>query len=138
MSIIETIFRKLFPWANLRLEENPTFTQTSDSNEITLLRSEAKKSNDEISNKVDIEKILDELAAKSKQRLNWRTSVVDLLFVLGIDNSLHSLVRLAKELNFPGDATDTAMLSLWLHREIIVMLANNGGVVPPELIDHPQ
>jgi hypothetical protein len=84
---------------------------------------------------VDVEAILEQMAANSTQKLNWRTSIVDLMTLLGIDNSLAERRALADELGYTGDKQDTAPMNIWLHKQVIRKLAENGGKVPADLLD---
>jgi hypothetical protein len=82
---------------------------------------------------VDVAAVLSDLAAKNPQRLNWRTSIVDLMKLLGLDSSLEARRELARELNYTGDTGDTAAMNIWLHQQVMRKLAENGGRVPDEL-----
>ncbi len=82
---------------------------------------------------VDVEAILNDRARKLWQPLNWRTSIVDLLKLLDLDNSLQARKELARELHYVGDTNDTAAMNIWLHRQVMVKLAANGGKLPPDL-----
>ncbi len=84
---------------------------------------------------VDVEKILDDLAQQSGQKLNWRTSIVDTMKALGIDSSLEHRKELARELQYSGDMNDSAAMNVWLHKRVMKELAANGGKLPPELRD---
>lgn len=84
---------------------------------------------------VDVAKQLDQAAKASGQKLNWRTSIVDLMKVVGLDASLQERKELARELNYTGDTSDTAAMNMWLHKELMRKLAENGGKVPAELVD---
>lgn len=84
---------------------------------------------------VDVAAVLEEQAKKSGQPLNWRTSIVDLLKLLGMDSSLANRRKLAEELGFDGDDKDTATMNVWLHKRVMRKLAENGGKVPAELLD---
>lgn len=84
---------------------------------------------------VDVEAVLTSLADKSPEKLNWRTSIVDLLKLLQLDSSLASRKELAQELHFTGDTNDSASMNIWLHRQVMTKLAANGGKVPQELRD---
>lgn len=84
---------------------------------------------------VDVEKILDDLAQQSGQKLNWRTSIVDTMKALGLDSSLEHRKELARELQFNGDMNDSAAMNTWLHKRVMQELARNGGKLPPELRD---
>jgi hypothetical protein len=84
---------------------------------------------------VDVEGILESLAAKNPQKLNWRTSIVDLMKLVGMDNSLAERRELAKELGYTGSTDDTATMNIWLHKQVLRKLADNGGKIPAELLD---
>lgn len=84
---------------------------------------------------VDVEGILNNMAASAGQPLNWRTSIVDLLKLLNLDSSLQSRKELAQELNYSGDTNDSATMNIWLHRQVMNKLAANGGKVPADLKD---
>lgn len=83
----------------------------------------------------DVEAVLNGMAAKEPQKLNWQTSIVDLMKLLDIDNSLQSRKELAKELNYSGDMSDSASMNIWLHKQVMKQLAANGGKVPAALLD---
>ena len=82
---------------------------------------------------VDVEVVLMQMAAASKQKLDWRRSIVDLLKLLGLDSTQDARRDLAKELRYTGDMADTATMNLWLHRQVMTKLAENGGRVPNSL-----
>ena len=84
---------------------------------------------------VDVEQILTQMQASSGQQLNWRTSIVDLLKLLGLDSSLQARKELAAELHYTGDTSDSASMNIWLHRQVMNKLAANGGKVPADLRD---
>ena len=84
---------------------------------------------------VDVTTVLDGLAAKNSEKLDWRRSIVDLMKLVGIDSSLSARKELAKELNYTGDTSDSASMNIWLHKEVIKKLAANGGKVPADLLD---
>ena len=85
---------------------------------------------------VDVVAQLEAKAAANSQKLNWRTSIVDLLKLLDIDSSLDARKELAKELGAPADLmNDSAKMNMWLHKTVLGKLAANGGNVPPELLD---
>lgn len=73
--------------------------------------------------------------ARSGQKLNWRTSIVDLLKLLGIDSSLQNRKALSEELGFDGDNSDSAAMNVWLHKRVMQKLAESGGKVPASLRD---
>jgi Domain of unknown function (DUF3597) len=82
---------------------------------------------------VDVAAVLDGLAKKNKQKLNWRTSIVDLMKLLDLDSSSHARKELAEELHYSGDMKDSAKMNIWLHKQVMVKLAANGGKVPDDL-----
>ena len=84
---------------------------------------------------VDVEAILEGMAAESNQKLNWRTSIVDLMKLVGMESSLAERRELADELGYTGDQQDTATMNMWLHKEVLKKLAENGGTVPANLLD---
>lgn len=84
--------------------------------------------------KVDVEQVLRELAAMNAQKLNWQTSIVDLMKLLGIDSSLENRRELARELGYQGDQNDSAAMNLWLHKRVMQELEKNGGKVPASLV----
>ena len=82
---------------------------------------------------VDVAAILDAAAKAKKQKLNWRKSIVDLMKVLDLDSSLAARQQLAKELKYTGDMHKSAPMNIWLHKQVMIKLAENGGKVPDEL-----
>ncbi|MBF6623269.1 MAG: DUF3597 domain-containing protein [Pseudomonas stutzeri] len=83
---------------------------------------------------VDVPAKLDGMAAGHSEQLNWRTSIVDLLKLLGLDSSLPARKELATELGCPAEQmADSAQMNIWLHRAVMHKLAEHGGNVPPEL-----
>jgi hypothetical protein len=82
---------------------------------------------------VDVEAILTDLAGKAGQKLDWRRSIVDLMKLLGLDSSLAARKELAAELKYTGDTNDSATMNIWLHKQVMRKLAENGGKVPEEL-----
>ena len=84
---------------------------------------------------IDVAAQLDRAASVKGQDLNWRTSIVDLMKVVGMDASLQERRDLARELNYSGDTDDTASMNMFLHRALMKKLAENGGKVPAEYLD---
>jgi hypothetical protein len=83
---------------------------------------------------IDVTAILDDLASKNPEKLDWRKSIVDLMKLVGMDSSLASRKELAKDLNYTGDTGDSAAMNIWLHKVVIRKIADNGGKVPNELL----
>jgi 3-oxoacyl-ACP reductase-like protein len=84
---------------------------------------------------VDVELVLETMAAGTQQKLDWRNSIVDLMKLVGIDSSLANRKALAQELGYTGDMSDSASMNVWLHKEVMRKLAENGGHVPANLTD---
>ena len=82
---------------------------------------------------VDVGSILDKAVAAKKEKLEWRTSIVDLMKALDIDSSLTARKELAKELHYTGDTSDSASMNIWLHKQVMTKLAANGGKLPADL-----
>jgi hypothetical protein len=82
---------------------------------------------------VEVAPILDKAVASKKEKLEWRTSIVDLMKALDIDSSLNARKELAKELNYTGDTKDSAAMNIWLHKQVIAKIVANGGKVPADL-----
>jgi hypothetical protein len=82
---------------------------------------------------VDVAAIVDKAAATKGEKLEWRTSIVDLMKALDIDSSLTARKELAKELGYTGDTNDSATMNIWLHKQVMAKLAANGGKLPPDI-----
>lgn len=83
----------------------------------------------------EVESLLSDMAAKYHHKVNWRESIVDLMSMLGIDNSLAERRELARELGYTGDMNDTAPMNIWLHKQVMRKLGESGGIVPADLLD---
>ncbi len=85
---------------------------------------------------VDVVSKLEGLAAAHAEKLNWKTSIVDLMKLLGLDSNLTARKELATELGCPADKMgDSAQMNMWLHKTVLQKLAQNGGNIPKELLD---
>jgi hypothetical protein len=82
---------------------------------------------------VDVAAILDKAVAAQKEKLEWRTSIVDLMKALNIDSSLSARKELAHELGYTGDTNDSASMNIWLHKQMMAKLAANGGKLPSDV-----
>ncbi|HKR66436.1 MAG TPA: DUF3597 domain-containing protein [Thermoanaerobaculia bacterium] len=85
---------------------------------------------------VDVAAILNGLAAKHHEKLDWKHSIVDLMKLVGMDSSLSARKELAADLHYTGDTNDSAAMNMWLHKEVMKKLAANGGHVPADLLSH--
>lgn len=84
---------------------------------------------------IDVTAALDDMAASAGQKLDWRHSIVDLMKLVGMESSLAERKELADELGYTGDKSDSATMNIWLHKQVIRKLSENGGKVPAELMD---
>ena len=82
---------------------------------------------------VDVAPILDAAVKAKGEKLEWRTSIVDLMKALDIDSSFAARKELAKELGYTGDSNDSASMNIWLHKQVMAKLAANGGKLPPDI-----
>ena len=82
---------------------------------------------------VDVAPILDAAVKAKGEKLEWRTSIVDLMKALDIDSSFTARKELAKELGYSGDSNDSASMNIWLHKQVMTKFAANGGKLPPEI-----
>ena len=79
---------------------------------------------------VDVEAVLNGMAEKNSEKLNWRTSIVDLMKLVGMDSSMTARKELAHELNYSGNTNDSASMNMWLHQQVMQKIAANGGKLP--------
>ncbi|WP_213741825.1 DUF3597 domain-containing protein [Bradyrhizobium sp. dw_411] len=82
---------------------------------------------------VDVAPILDKAVKAKGEKLEWRTSIVDLMKALDIDSSLSARKELAHELGYTGDTNDSASMNIWLHKQVMSKLAANGGKLPADV-----
>lgn len=82
---------------------------------------------------VDVEAVLTEMQSKHSEKLNWKTSIVDLMKLLGLDSSLAARKQLAAELHYTGNTDDSAAMNMWLQKEVMRKFGENGGKVPADL-----
>ena len=82
---------------------------------------------------VDVAGILDFMNDQRAQKLNWRTSIVDLMKLVGLESSLAERKELADELGYTGDKSDSASMNIWLHKQVIQKIKDNGGRLPTDL-----
>jgi len=82
---------------------------------------------------VDVAPILDKAVKAKGEKLEWRTSIVDLMKALDIDSSFAARKELAKELGYTGDSNDSASMNIWLHKQVMAKLAANGGKLPSDV-----
>jgi hypothetical protein len=85
---------------------------------------------------VDVAAVLDRMAASHHEKLDWKHSIVDLMKLVGMDSSIAARKELAADLHYSGDTNDSAKMNIWLHKEVMRKLADNGGKVPADLLAH--
>ena len=83
---------------------------------------------------VDLVARMESKASAAGQKLNWRTSIVDLMKLRNLDSSLGARKELATELGYTGDMNDSATMNIWLHKQVMKKVAENGGTVPADLL----
>jgi hypothetical protein len=130
MSIFSSILAKIFPSA--KAETAPAAQQPAPAAAQPGAAPAAPAASVAIS-AVDVAALLDGMPGA--KALNWRTSIVDLMKLLGLDSSFAARKQLAGELHYDGDTNDSAKMNIWLHRQVMNKLAANGGKVPADLID---
>ena len=129
MSIFSTILSKIFPSSHPAVKDASTPAAPGAASEAPAASAPAAAP----AQPVDVEAILTALADKNPEKLNWRTSIVDLMKLLGLDSSLAARKELAEELHYSGDTGDSAAMNIWLHKQVMTKLAENGGKVPDDL-----
>lgn len=152
MGILSNIFQKIFPSSHPAATQASTQSPTQSSTQASAQQASpggAQSAGTQQATatqgampppaapmqQVDVEAILNNMAASSGQTLNWRSSIVDLLKLLNLDSSLQARKELAAELHYTGDSNDSASMNIWLHRQVMNKLAANGGKVPADLRD---
>ena len=147
MSILGKIFGKIFPSARAEAPAAPAGASGSLSPDEAAAASAASDAASRAAGaagaaaasatiaEVDVKAVLDDMASKNSQKLNWKTSIVDLMKLLDLDSSLGERKALATELGYTGDMNDSASMNIWLHKQVMNKLAANGGKVPAELRD---
>jgi hypothetical protein len=131
MSILGKIFGKIFP----SMADKPEVTADVAVATAPAAPGEVLAAPPVPMQEVDVEALLNDMASQHSEKLNWRSSIVDLMKLLGLDSSLSERKELAKELGYTGDTSDSASMNIWLHKQVMNKLAANGGKVPAELKD---
>ena len=126
MSIFKNILSKIFPSSHPA--NKPAAEPTAPA-----AGASAPGAAPQAAEPVDVAAILTQKAANHPEKLNWQTSIVDLMKLLKLDSSLASRQELAKELGYTGSMSDSATMNVWLHKQVMTKLAANGGKVPDEL-----
>lgn len=84
---------------------------------------------------VDVDAVLADLASRRGEKLNYQSSIVDLMKLLGLDSSLANRQALAQELGYAGARDGSAEMNIWLHKRVVAELEKNGGKVSAALKD---
>jgi hypothetical protein len=123
MNLIGNILEKILP------HHNPDIAQAVESpssrSPVAIAMQEQQQ--------IDVVDVMTKMAEKNPENLNWRTSIVDLMKLVGLDSSLSARKELARELDFNGDTSDTASMNIWLHKQVMTKISENGGKVPQDL-----
>ena len=139
MSILGKIFGRIFPGAQAKQPAPSATAQAPQASQPGQQPSAPQATTQQAPaatmDRVDIEQVLDGMAANNPQKLNWRTSIVDLMKLVGMDSTLQERKELADELGYSGDKSDTAAMNMWLHKQVMQRMADNGGKVPANLMD---
>ena len=126
MSIFGSIMSKIFGSSEAAAAPVPAMSGAASGGTATATPAASGQS-------VDVEVVLSDLATRNQQQLNWRTSIVDLMKLLNLDSSVNARQELAQELHYDGDMNDFAAMNIWLHKQVMIKLADNGGKVPDDL-----
>jgi len=134
MGIFDSIVSKIFPHGSTSMgASSPEPQQTASAAAPPTSPTGDGAAGTQAMAPVDVEAVLEELASKAEEKLSWRQSIVDLMKLLGLDSSLAARKQLAGELHYSGDTEDSAAMNLWLHKQVMLKLAESGGKVPDEL-----
>lgn len=126
MSIFSSIMSKIFRHPKAQAAPAPAQTAPAQAQA-------APQTTSTVEAPVDVEAVLTIMAQDNPQTLDWRHSIVDLMKLLSIDSSLAARKELAGELGYTGDTSDSAAMNIWLHKQVMAKLAENGGMVPDSL-----
>ncbi len=123
MGILSNLIEKIFP-KKAEAQTPPPTNPTAQASVQT-----------PVTEPIDIRAHLSTMAKTHGEKLNWETSIVDLMKLVGMDSSFANRKELAKELNYTGDTNDSASMNIWLHKQVMQKISQNGGKVPPELLN---
>lgn len=151
MGILSNIFSKIFPGSRQAQQQQAQARQTSVGSQQGSSQAGSQQAGAGVGtqpaartaappppqpmSEVDVEQILNAKAKTAGEPLNWRTSIVDLMKLVGMESSLQERKELADELGYTGDKGDSATMNIWLHKQVMRKLAENGGKVPADLLD---
>jgi hypothetical protein len=124
MGLLNDLMSKIFGTASSAAASQPSSAPASAGSRVSSPAAQT----------VDIAAVLDGLAAKNPEKLDWKHSIVDLMKLVGMDSSFTARKKLAAELHYTGDPNDSASMNVWLHKEVLKKLSESGGKVPQELL----
>jgi hypothetical protein len=135
MSILGTLFSKIFPSNHpaIAAAEAPAAQAQSAPATSNANPQSASTSGAAAAPPVDVNAVLTGMAQKNPEKLNWQTSIVDLMKLVGMDSSLTARKQLAKELGYTGNTDDSASMNVWLHSQVMTRIAANGGTLPSSM-----
>ena len=135
MSIFSTILSKIFPSSHPAVQAAASAPDAPAAAPAPADAAPADAAPAAAAEPVDVEAVLNAMAEQNPEKLNWRSSIVDLMKLLGLDSSLGARKQLATELDYSGNMDDSASMNIWLHKQVMTKLAENGGKVPDDLKD---
>jgi hypothetical protein len=133
MSVLGDIISKVFSHASAAPAPTPAGSAAPASTPAAAPAGASAPASKPAAAPVDVAAVLDKLAAQSKEKLDWRHSIVDMMKLLNLDSSLGARKHLAEELHYTGNTNDSASMNIWLHGQVMTKLAENGGKVPDDL-----
>ncbi len=135
MSIFSRIFDKIFHRADAAQAPSGSAGTASAGGIAAGQAADAASASAPAQQPVDVEAVLTAMAEKNPQKLNWRTSIVDLMKLVGMDSTLQERKELATELGYSGATDGSAEMNIWLHKAVMKKMAENGGKVPASMMD---
>ena len=129
MSVLGNIMGAIFGHGSAQASASPTVAPATPKAQASASPTPAAPK----AQTVDVAAIVDKAAASKGEKLAWRTSIVDLMKALGLDSSLAARKELAKELHYTGNINDSAAMNVWLHKQVMSKLAENGGKLPADI-----
>jgi len=129
MSVLGNIMGAIFGHGSAQASASPTVAPATPKAQASASPAPAASK----AQTVDVAAIVDKAAASKGEKLAWRTSIVDLMKALGLDSSLAARKELARELHYTGNINDSAAMNVWLHKQVMSKLAENGGKLPADI-----
>ena len=129
MSVLGNIMGAIFGHGSAQASASPTVAPATPKAQASASPAPAAPK----AQTVDVAAIVDKAAASKGEKLAWRTSIVDLMKALGLDSSLAARKELARELHYTGNINDSAAMNVWLHKQVMSKLAENGGKLPADI-----